>query len=65
MLKDVLTLGALVAAIMFVKQIPVFGVSADVLQELSNCCRAHITTSSTNAGEMTMLLAALQAARSN
>ncbi|WP_454289690.1 cis-3-hydroxy-L-proline dehydratase [Rhizobium arsenicireducens] len=55
--EDVLTLGALVAAMMFEKPIPVVRVSADVFRELSNYRRAHITSSSIEAGEMTMPLA--------
>lgn len=55
--EDVLTLGALVAAMMFDKLIPVIRVSADVFQALSGCVSARITASAIEAGGVTTPLA--------
>lgn len=55
--EDVLTLGALVAAMMFDKPIPVVRVSADVFEALSKCDSARISASAIKAGGMTTPLA--------
>ncbi|WP_281978917.1 aconitase X [Pseudorhizobium flavum] len=55
--EDVLTLGALVAAMMFDKPIPVVRVSADIFQALSRCDSARITASAIEASGVTTPLA--------
>ncbi|MCJ8517481.1 putative aconitase/putative aconitase with swiveling domain [Pseudorhizobium tarimense] len=55
--EDVLTLGALVAAMMFDRPIPVVRVSEDVFQALSTCSRARIIPSHIEADGRTIPLA--------
>jgi predicted aconitase/predicted aconitase with swiveling domain len=55
--EDVLTLGALVAAMMFDKPIPVVRVCSEIFQSLSTCSSARVTPSSIEAEGMSLPLA--------
>lgn len=55
--EDVLTLGALVAAMMFAKPIPVIRLPPSVFQRLSTCRRLRITPGSIEGDDVTVVLA--------